>query len=62
MEDRTMKRTYQKPETEVVAVAVAQMIATSGFAKSLNTSGGNGNSALAPQLGFDEEEDIDFDF
>jgi len=57
-----MKRTYQKPETEVVAVAVAQMIATSGFAKSLNTSGGNGNNALAPQLGFDEEEDIDFDF
>ena len=55
-----MKRTYQKPETEVVTMAAVQMIADSGFAKSLNTSGGNGNNALAPQLGFDEEEDIDF--
>ena len=51
-----MKKTYQNPEMKVITIAVAQMLATSvdGFANGLNTTGGDGSGALAPEFDLDE--------
>ena len=56
MEDRTMKRTYQKPEMKVVTIPVPKILTGSvdGFSNSLNETGGDGGGALAPDFDFDE--------
>ena len=57
-----MKKTYQNPETNIVKVQMAQMIAASpdGFKGTLGTEseGGDGSGALSRRGGlWDDDED-----
>jgi len=59
MEDRTMKKTYQNPETTIVTVQMGQMIAasTDGFNGALGTQGGSGSNALGRGSQWDDDEE-----